>query len=93
MYLSLRRGSQLRVLSPAHGHGFSTPIFELETAAAQDKAIQERAAFEDRLRQAEEITRAESGTISTVDVRISQSTALPTTESPAPPATSKRWWR
>ena len=81
------------VVAGSWTYGFSTPTSQLETAAAQDKAIQERAAFEDRLRKAEEITRAESSSVSTADVRTSQSTALPTTESPAPSATSKRWWR
>ena len=77
------------VVAGSWTYGFSTPTSQLETAAAQDKAIQERAAFEDRLRQAEEITRAESSSVSTTDVRTSKSTALPTTESPAPSATSK----
>lgn len=77
-------------------YGFSTPSSQLETAAAQEKAVQERAAFEDRLRLAEEITRAESGSVSTADVRIPQSTVLPATESPTPSATSRSWqswWR
>jgi hypothetical protein len=80
------------VVAGSWAYGVSTPASQLETAAAQDKVIQERAAFEDRLRLAEEITRAESGS---VDVRTSPSTVLPTTESSRPPATSRSWqsWR
>ncbi|KAN0139255.1 Hypoxia induced protein conserved region domain containing protein [Lactarius tabidus] len=81
------------VVAGSWAYGFSTPASQLETAAAQDKAIQERAAFEDRLRLAEEITRAESSSVSTADIRTSQPTALPTTESPTPSATSRRWWQ
>ncbi|KAF8270025.1 hypothetical protein EI94DRAFT_1572365 [Lactarius quietus] len=80
------------VVAGSWAYGVSTPASQLETAAAQDKAIQERAAFEDRLRLAEEITRAESGSVSTADVRTPPST----TESPSPSATSRSsqsWWR
>ncbi|KAI9463989.1 hypoxia induced protein conserved region-domain-containing protein [Lactarius psammicola] len=79
------------VVAGSWAYGFSTPASQIETAAAQDKAIQERAAFEDRLRVAEEITRAESGSVSTAGVRTPPSTAPPTTESPPPSATSRSW--
>ncbi len=81
------------VVAGSWAYGVSTPASQIETAAAQDKAIQERAAFEDRLRLAEEITRAESGSVSTADVRTPPSTAPPTTESPPPSSTSGSWWR
>lgn len=84
------------VVAGSWAYGVSTPASQLETAAAHDKAIQERAAFEDRLRLAEEITRAESGSVSTADERTPPSKALPITQSPPPPATShswQSWWR
>lgn len=78
------------VVAGSWAYGASTPASQLEAAAAHDKAMQERAAFEDRLRLAEEITRAESGSASTADERTPSSTALPITKSPPPSAT---WWR
>ncbi|KAH9996310.1 hypoxia induced protein conserved region-domain-containing protein, partial [Russula vinacea] len=40
-------------------YGTARPAHELDASAAQDKAALERVAFEDRLRLAEEVTRAE----------------------------------
>lgn len=84
------------VVAGSWAYGVSTPASQLEAAAAQDKAIQERAAFEDRLRLAEEITRAESGSGPTAGVRTSPPTAPPTIESSPPSATPgswTSWWR
>lgn len=85
------------VVAGSWTYGVSTPAPQLEIAAAQEKAAQERAAFEERLRLAEEITRAESGSVpAAADVRTPPSTALPTTESPPPSTTSgswQSWWR
>lgn len=68
----------------AYTSSSSRPPSELDASAAQDKAALERVAFEDRLRLAEEITRAESG--STSDTR--QGTTFPTTEIPSSSTTS-----
>ncbi|KAI0246110.1 hypoxia induced protein conserved region-domain-containing protein, partial [Lactifluus subvellereus] len=53
------------VVAGSWAYGTARPTPELDVAAAQDKAAQERAAFESRLRLAEAVTRAESGLAST----------------------------
>lgn len=66
-------------------------------AAAMDKAALERVAFEDRLRLAEEVTRAESGLAPSANgqQQQQQATAAPTTERPSSPISGSRrpWWR
>ncbi|KAI0301252.1 hypoxia induced protein conserved region-domain-containing protein, partial [Russula brevipes] len=47
------------VVAGSWAYGVQRPMPELDTSAAQEKAALERAAFEDRLRAAEELTRAE----------------------------------
>jgi hypothetical protein len=73
-------------------YGTYRPTPELDTAAL-DKAAQERVAFEERLRLAEEVTRAESGLASSAN---GQATAAPATERPSSsPISGSRtsWWR
>jgi len=70
----------------AYGSAGSMP--ELDASAARDKAAEERIAFEDRLRLAEEVTRAESGSASSTNV---QATAHPTAELSSTPTTSRSW--
>jgi Hypoxia induced protein conserved region len=78
-------------------YGAAASASSTESAAAQDKATQERAAFESRLRLAEEVTRAESGVVSTTSAQSSASVALPTTAVPTTPTTStsslQSWWK
>ena len=69
-------------------YGTGRPMPELDASAALDKAAQERAAFEDRLRLAEEVTRAESGLAPSAN-RQAPDTDLPS----APPISGSRWWR
>lgn len=74
-------------------YGTSKPTPELDTTAALEKAAQERVAFEERLRLAEEVTRAESGLASSAK---GQAAAAPTTERPSSsPMSGSRppWWR
>ncbi|KAI0299421.1 hypoxia induced protein conserved region-domain-containing protein, partial [Multifurca ochricompacta] len=47
------------VVAGSWAYSTAKPIAELDTTANQDKAAQERAAFEARLRLAEEVTRSE----------------------------------
>jgi hypothetical protein len=74
----------------AYGTARPTPEFDA-SAAALDKAAQERAAFEDRLRFAEEVTRAESGLAPSANgqVTTAQATELPSTSS----GSRRSWWR
>lgn len=75
------------VVAGSWAYGTSRPSPELDAAAARDKAVEERIAFEDRLRLAEEVTRAESGS--------APAPAPPTTnvQVPAPPEVASRsWW-
>ncbi|KAH9988100.1 hypoxia induced protein conserved region-domain-containing protein [Russula compacta] len=72
------------VVAGSWAYSTSRPPSELDASAAQDKAALERVAFEDRLRLAEEITRAESG--STPSTK--QGTTFPTTEIPSSSTTS-----
>lgn len=69
-------------------YGTARPARELDASAAQDKAAMERVAFEDRLRMAEEVTRAESGLAPPAN---GQATAAPTTELPS--SSPRPWWR
>ena len=74
-------------------YGTSRPTPELDTTAALDKAAQERVAFEERLRLAEEVTRAESGLASSANGQATPNTA---TELPSSsPVTGSRpsWWK
>ena len=77
-------------------YGTSRPTPELDaTAAALDKAAQERVAFEERLRLAEEVTRAESGLASSAN---EQATPAPPTATEPPssspvPGSQPSWWR
>ena len=76
----------------AYGTARPTPEFDA-SAAALDKAAQERAAFEDRLRVAEQVTRAESGLAPLANGQV---TTAQTTEPPpsSPTSGSRRsWWR
>jgi hypothetical protein len=73
-----------------------TPELDAAAAAAMDKAALERVAFEDRLRLAEEATRAESGLGPSVSGKQVGMTVAPTTELPpsSPISGSRRpWWR
>lgn len=75
-------------------YGTSRPTPELDATAALDKAAQERVAFEERLRLAEEVTRAESGLASSANGQVV--TAAPTKEPPSSsPISGSRpsWWR
>ncbi|KAI0267417.1 hypoxia induced protein conserved region-domain-containing protein [Gloeopeniophorella convolvens] len=85
------------VVAGTYAYGTARPQPELDIAAAQEKVLQERAAFEDRLRAAEEVTRAEAGLVppSGVPRASPQSPAeapLPTTESPPTAKASRSWW-
>ncbi len=74
-------------------YGTSRPSPELDATVALDKAAQERVAFEERLRLAEEVTRAESGLAPSTN---GQTPAAPTTELPSssPISGSRRsWWK
>lgn len=73
-------------------YGTSRPTPELDATAALDKAAQERVAFEERLRLAEEVTRAESRLASSAN---GQATAAPATErsSSSPISGSRSSWR
>ena len=73
-------------------YGTSRPAPELEVTAALDKAAQERVAFEERLRLAEEVTRAESGLASSAN---GQATATSTELPSSTPMSGSRpsWWR
>jgi hypothetical protein len=70
-------------------YGTSRPTPQLDATAALDKAAQERVAFEERLRLAEEVTRAESGLASSAN---GQASAAPTTERPSS-GSRPSWWR
>jgi hypoxia induced protein len=74
-------------------YGASRPTPGLDATAALEKAAQERVAFEERLRLAEEVTRAESGLASSAK---GQATTTSTTELPSSSPTSgsqRSWWK
>jgi predicted nucleotidyltransferase len=67
------------------------PDLDAAAAAAMDKAALERVAFEDRLRLAEEVTRAESGLAPSASGQQAATTEFP---SSSPISGSRRpWWR
>jgi Hypoxia induced protein conserved region len=80
------------VVAGSWAYGSARPMaHELDASAAREKAAEERVAFEDRLRLAEEVTRAESASASSpTNV---QATAVTTTKEPtSTPTTSSSWW-
>jgi len=81
------------VVAGSWAYGSARPMPELDASAARDKAAEERIAFEDRMRLAEEVTRAEeSASASPTNV---QATAAVTKEPPSTPTTSgswRSWW-
>jgi len=80
------------VVAGSWAYGSARPTPELDATAARDKAAEERIAFEERLRLAEEVTRAESGsTPPTPPTRNVQATALPATEHSPTSSTSRSW--
>lgn len=82
------------VVAGSWAYGVQRPMPELDTSAAQEKAALERAAFEDRLRAAEELTRAESGSAPSSDVH-AKVTPVSTVEPPSPSSASgprQSWW-
>lgn len=76
------------VVAGSWAYGSARPTPELDASATRDKAAEERIAFQERLRMAEEVTRAETGSASPTNA---QATALPTTEPPSIPAASRSW--
>ena len=76
------------VVAGSWAYGSARPTPELDASAARDKAAEERIAFQERLRVAEEVTRAETASASPTNA---QATALPTTEPSSTPAVSRSW--
>lgn len=76
-------------------YGTSRPTPELDATATLDKAAQERVAFEERLRLAEEVTRAESPLASSANGQATAAPATPATErsSSSPISGSRSSWR
>jgi len=79
------------VVAGSWAYGSARPTPELDATAARDKAAEERIAFEERLRLAEEVTRVESGSASPTSTSNVQVTAVPTTERSSTSSTSRSW--
>jgi hypothetical protein len=77
------------VVAGSWAYGSAGPMPELDASTARDKAAEERIAFQERLRLAEEVTRAETGSAPPANA---QATALPpTTEHSSTPTASRSW--
>jgi hypothetical protein len=76
----------------AYGSARPAAMPELDASAAREKVAEERAAFEDRLRVAEEVTRAESASASSSSANV-QGTAIAMTKEPTSTAPASSSWR
>lgn len=84
------------IVAGSWAYGSARPMApELDaSAAAREKAAEERVAFEHRLRLAEEVTRAESSASASSSPTNVQATAVTTTKEPTlTPTTSTSSWR